>query len=196
MGLLRGIAWAVAAVMLSLCPRVTSARGKSPRKSKGKPAAALLVSFEVSNDADTVHQAWFVDGEGRAYWFVRNGGRDPLAEAERAGGVTPRDVASLVAASRPAPAAIAAGEIEQVRALLPGAQHSMVWTHRRRDPCKGGVTVAIRGYLFAPGRPAEVIPLRETTCNWLVDENLSPEAQELIEWVYRQSGQSRPRLRR
>jgi hypothetical protein len=167
-----------------------------PKHRAAKPAASLLVSFEVSNDADTVHEAWFVDGEGRAYWFVRNGGRDPLAEAERAGGLGARDVAALVAASRPLPSVIGASEVERARALLPGAQHSMVWTHRRRDPCRGGVTVAIRGYLFAAGRAAEVIPLRETTCNWLVDENLSPEAQELIEWVYRQSGQPRPRLRR
>ena len=173
-GLLRGIAWAVVAVMLSLCPRATSARGKSPPKRKS--AASLLVSFEVTNDADTVHDVWFVDGEGRAYWFVRNGGRDPLAEAERAGGIMSRDVGALLAASRPLPNAIAAGELDRARALLLGAQHSMVWTHRRRDPCKGGVTVAIRGYLFPPGRPAEVVPLRETTCNWLVDENLSPEA--------------------
>jgi hypothetical protein len=181
----------IGCVLLAGPPAVARPKHRAP-----KATASLLVSFEVSNDADTVHQAWFVDGEGRTYWFARAGGRDPLAEAERAGGLTARDVSALVAASRPMPNTVPAGELDRARALLPGAQHSMVWTHRRRDPCKGGVTVAIRAYLFAAGRPAEAIPLRETTCNWLVDENLSPEAQELIEWVYRQSGQPRPRLRR
>ncbi len=150
----------------------------------------------MTNDADSVHDVWFVDGEGRAFSFRRTGGRDPLAEARRAGGITSRDVAALEAASRPLSGSIAAGEIDRARALLPAAQHSMVWAHRRRDPCKFGVTIAIQGYAFSSGRAAEVIPLRETTCNWSVDENLAPEAQVLIEWIYRVSGLPRPRLRR
>lgn len=182
------------AVALSLCPRTVSARSKSPQKRKS--AASLLVSYEVTNDADTVHEIWFVDGEGRAFSFKRVGGRDPMAEAQRAGGITSRDVAALKAASRPLPGTIAAAELDRVRALLPAAQHSMVWAHRRRDPCKFGVTITIEGYRFSQARAAEPIPLRETTCGWPVDENLSPEAQELIDWVYRISGIPRPRLRR
>ena len=99
-------------------------------------------------------------------------------------------------ASRPLPAALTPGELERAQGLLAAAEHSILWTHRRKDPCKFGVNVAIRGYLFAKNRPATLVPLRETSCGWLVDENLSPEAQELIEWVYRLSGKPRQRLRR
>ncbi len=166
-----------------------------PKHASKKGAPTLLLSFEATNDANTMHQAWFVDGEGRPFAFVRNGA-DPLAEAARAGVLTSRDVAALIVASRPLPATIAPGDIDRARALLPAAQHSIIWTHRRKDACPAGVTITIRGYLWPSGKPAEVVPLRETTCNYLVDENLSPEAQELIDWVYRQSGSPRPRLRR
>lgn len=184
--------WTLALLCVSLLASPASGR---PRRASTKGLPTLLLTFEATNDANTLHQAWFVDGEGHAFAFVRSGG-DPLAEAERAGVFTSRDVAALIAASRALPVSIPPGELDRARALLPGAQHSMVWSHRRKDPCPAGVTIAIRGYLWPPGKPAEVVPLRETTCNWLVDENLSPEAQELIDWVYRQSGRPRPRLRR
>lgn len=164
---------------------------------RAKPlTASLLLSYEIANDSDTKHEVWFVDGEGRTFAFSRIGGADPLAQALRTESVGVRDAAALISASRPLPTILAPDQLERARALIAAAEHSILWTHRRKDPCKFGVNVAIRGYLFAKDRPATLVPLRETSCGWLVDENLSPEAQELIEWVYRLSGIPRARLRR
>jgi hypothetical protein len=160
-----------------------------------RAAAPLLLSWEVTNDADTRHDVWFLDGQGRPFVFVRAGGRDPLADEARTGALTERDAAALLAASRPLPATIPAAEVERARALLVGAAQSLVWTHRRKDACPAGVTITVRGYLW-PGKTASVVPLRETSCGWLVDDNLSPEAQELLAWISRVSGQRPPRLRR
>jgi hypothetical protein len=159
-------------------------------------AASLLLSYEVSNDQDTMHEIWFLDGLGRTFAFSRTGGADPLAQALRAEAVTPRDAAALIEASRPLSVALSAAELDRTQALLAAAEHSMLWTHRRKNPCKFGVNVAIRGHLFQKNRPATLVPLRETSCGWLVDENLSPEAQDLIEGIYRLSGKPRPRLHR
>ncbi len=172
------------------------AYGGGARRHGKAITASLLLSYEVTNDRDSMHEVWFVDGLGRTFAFSRIGGADPLAQALRIESVGVRDVAALITASRPLPAALAPADVERAQAMLAGAAHSMLWTHRRKDPCKAGLNVTIRGYLFAKNRPATLVPLRETSCGWLVDENLSPEAQELIEWIYRLSGKPRPRPRR
>ncbi|MFL5304211.1 MAG: hypothetical protein ACJ8F1_03310 [Polyangia bacterium] len=192
--------------MGSLLPRVavfalllasTGASGAGGRHhAKAGVTASLLLSYEVTNDQDTRHDVWFVDGQGRTFEFSRIGGADPLAQALRTESVGVRDAAALITASRPLPPALEPAELQRAQALVAAAEHSMLWTHRRKDPCKFGVNVTIRGYLFVKNRPATLVALRETSCGWLVDENLSPEAQELIEWVYRLSGKPRQRLRR
>jgi hypothetical protein len=182
----------VVSALLLVC---TAAYGAGRHRGKTVPAS-LLLSYEVANDADTKHDVWFVDGEGRTFAFSRLGGADPLAQALRAESVGVRDAAALITASRPLPPALSADEVGRAEALIAAAEHSILWTHRRKDPCKFGVNVTIRGYRFVKNRPAILVPLRETSCGWLVDENSSPEAQELIEWVYRLSGIPRPRLRR
>ncbi|HVY39468.1 MAG TPA: hypothetical protein VHM31_16110 [Polyangia bacterium] len=171
-----------------------AAHGAGRHRGKAVPAS-LLLSYEVANDADTKHDVWFVDGEGRTFAFSRTGGADPLAQALRVESIGARDVAVLIAASRPLPPVLTADELGRAQALIAAAEHSILWTHRRKDPCKFGVNVTIRGYRFVKNRPAILVPLRETSCGWLVDENRSPEAQELIEWVYRLSGLPRVRLR-
>ncbi|HVV17120.1 MAG TPA: hypothetical protein VHH90_07935 [Polyangia bacterium] len=183
-----------APVLLLVCTTAYGAAGR--HRGKGVPAS-LLLSYEVTNDQDTMHEVWFVDGQGRTFAFSRTGGADPLAQALRTESVGGRDAAALITASRPLPAALSPAELQRAQALLAAAERSILWTHRRKDPCKLGVNVTVRGYLFSnQNRPATVVPLRETSCGWRVDENLSPEAQELIEWVYRLSGKPRPRLRR
>jgi hypothetical protein len=178
--------------MLLVC---AAAHGAGRHKGKAVPPS-LVLSYEITNDADTKHDVWFLDGEGRTFSFSRIGGADPLAQALRAESVGVREAAALITASRPLPPVLSADELARAEALIAAAEHSILWTHRRKDPCKFGVNVTIRGYRFVKNRPAILVPLRETSCGWLVDENLSPEAQQLIAWIHQISGIPRPRLRR
>lgn len=169
------------------------ASGRTSHGHARKPAAGLVLSYEVVRESRKLHEVWFLDSQGRQFTFTDARVQGPLQQVAGGGTITPRDVNGLIKVSRPLPGGLSPAEVDRAAALVGRAERSILWTHRRRGACPDGATVIIRGYFFPAGKKDEApVSLRETACGHPVDENLSPEAQELIDWVYRLSGVPRP----
>ena len=169
---------------------VRNAAARAPhvgRNTNPQPPVSLVASYEYVRGKSGQIEVLFIDSRGREFALEPPLGSQFIPYI--AGGVlSSSDATSLVTFAQPVSGRIPPAELEHAGALAAVADGSTVWTHRPRANCSDGAGIRIRGYLFPPGSARvtqKVVLLYRSYCQRVMDENLSPDAQELIGWISR-----------
>jgi len=164
------------------CGAVARAQRPEWRAKSGSPVA-LVASCQSTQGKGGRSQVWFVDDRGRE--FTLEWPRDGMLSDDIAHSrLTSSDVARLIEFAHPVAPSVPPIDVGHARMLAMAAQRSTLATHQKRKICNDGSQVKIYGYVLLRGQISQdAILLRDTFCNSVVDENLSPEAQEMIAWV-------------
>jgi hypothetical protein len=171
----------IVALLIGWC---AVARAQRPgRGAKSGSPVGLVASCQSRHGMSGHSKVWFVDDQGREFTLDRPMD-DMLSEGIAHGRLTSSDVARLIEFARPVAPSVPPIDVAHARMLAVAAQRSTLATHQKRKNCSDGSAVKIYGYVLLRGKVSQdAILLHDSFCNRVVDENLSPEAQEMIGWI-------------
>jgi hypothetical protein len=169
---------------------VRNAAARTPHavgRTNPQPPVSLVASYEYVSGKSGQAEVLLIDTRGREFALEHPPGS--LFGSYIAGGVlSSSDTTRLVTVARPVSGRIPPAEVEHAGALVAAADRSTVWTHRPRMNCKDGAGIRIHGYVFPPESARvtqKVVLLYRSYCQRVMEENLSPDADELIGWISR-----------
>jgi len=181
----------VIVVLVVACNAAAGAQ-HSGRRATSQPPVALVASYQFTQGRSGYTEVWFLDNRGKEFMLSRPLD-NMLGEYTSHGSLSSSDVARLIKFARPVARSLNRADLEHAVMLVAAAQRSTLGTHQKRKSCNDGSTVKIHAYVLPPGKISQqAVLLHYSFCGSVVDENLSPEAQELIGWTRLRWSQARP----
>jgi hypothetical protein len=135
---------------------------------------------------------WFLTTDGREYIYTSTNTRerDVFGKAAQDGKITVTELTEIVAASEALPARVTPIEVNHALILIEKSRGEPVDTID--EPAVDGGVSFIAGYLVDAHGDSSPVPLQTNQGFSLLEENRSPAAREISQWVHHLRKQARP----
>jgi hypothetical protein len=166
---------------IALLVVLVSASGR--HRAKEAPVSLVLSRFGTNGQGGST--TWVLDDRGRQFVLSKEK-RLALEPAGESLVLSLAAVGEAIQSARAIPPKVPAAEVDRARSLIAVADRSTARVHEPEPMCNDCGTTEIFGYLPpSPQGIQRVVLLSHIYGLWHVDENLSPQAQELIKLVNR-----------